>query len=59
MDKLHLSILSAWTIMLIYDRVVALTGIDLIMLPFVGLLIVTCGLCTFGKKENKSEKEEA
>ena len=57
MDKLHLSILSTWIILLIHDRLVAMTGMDLMVLPFVGLAVMMYGLTTVGKKETKSQGE--
>lgn len=59
MDKLHLSLLSAWIILIVHDRLIATTGLDLMVLPFVGLAIVVYALCTFDQKGTQSKKEEA
>lgn len=59
MDKLHLSIVSAWILVIIHDRMVKMTGMDLMVLPLVGLAIVLYALCTFNQKGTQSKKEEA
>jgi hypothetical protein len=59
MDKLHLSVLSAWILLIIHDRLIAMTGLDLMVLPFAGLAIVVYALCTCDQKGTQSKKEEA
>lgn len=56
MDKLHLSILGAWILVIIHDRLIAMTGIDLIALPFAGLAVMVYGLYSYNQKDNESTK---
>lgn len=59
MDKLHLSLLGTWILLIIHDRFIAMTGIDLIVLPFAGLAVMFYGIYSYSRKNNKSTKGEA
>ena len=59
MSKLHLSVLCAWILVFIHDRLIAMTGIDLIALPLAGLVVMACGLYSCDRKNVESTEKES